>query len=141
MIAIERGKAGDKARFAAARAPLAKATRLDPEDPRPFILYYESFMNAGEKVPEVAIIGLEQIFPQAASDRDYRLILARQLLIDGQGANARDVLAPVAYRFHGDQRDNKLRPVIDLIKANKVPEARALLEEIFKKNEEEAKKS
>jgi tetratricopeptide (TPR) repeat protein len=140
MIAIERGKAGDKARFAAARPPLAKATRLDPDDPRAFILYYESFMNAGEKVPEVAIIGLEQVYANAGSDRTYRVTLARQLLIDNQGANARDVLAPIAFSFHGDQKNNKLRPVIELIDANKVPEARAKLEEIFKKEEEDAKK-
>jgi tetratricopeptide (TPR) repeat protein len=140
MIGIARGKAGDKARFAAARAPLAKATRIDPEDPRPFIHYYESFSKAGDAVPEAAVIGLEQVFRQAAFDRDYRLILARQLLIENNGQDARNVLAPIAYRFHGDQKDNKLRPVIDLIQADKVPEARAKLEEIFKKAEEDEKK-
>jgi tetratricopeptide (TPR) repeat protein len=140
MTAIKRGEAGDKARFAAARAPLAKATRLDPQDPRAFILYYESFSKAGEAVPEPAIIGLEQVFAQAASDPDYRLTVARQLLIDGQGADAREVLAPIAFRFHGNQKTNKLRSVIDLIEAKKVPEARAKLEEILKKAEEDAKK-
>lgn len=140
MIAIEQGKEGDKARFAAARAPLAKATRLDPQDPRPFILYYESFSRAGDKVPEAAIVGLEQIFAQAAFDPSYRLILARQLLSEGKGKLARDVLAPVTYQFHGDQKENKLRAVVDLIQADKVPEARAKLEEILKKAEEDAKK-
>lgn len=140
MIAIEQGKEGDKARFAAARVSLAKATRLDPQDPRPFILYYESFSKAGETVPEAAIVGLEQVFSQAAFDPNYRLTLARQLLIEGKGKLARDVLGPVTYQFHGDQKENKLRAVVDLIQANKVPEARAKLEEILKKAEEDAKK-
>lgn len=140
MIAIERGKAGDKARFAAARPPLAKATRLDPEDPRPFILYYQSFNKAGEKVPDAAVAGLEQVFTQAGSDDQYRLLLARQLLIENEGEAAHAVLAPIAYSFHGNQKDNKVRPVIDLIKEGKVPEARAKLEEMFKKAEEDEKK-
>ncbi len=140
MIAIEEGKAGDKTRFAAARPPLVKATRLDPEDPRPFIHYYESFRRSGEKVPESAIVGLEQIFSQAAFDSSYRLTLARQLLIEGKGKLAGDVLGPVTYNFHGDQKENKLRPVMDLIRANKVPEARAKLDEVIKKAEDEAKK-
>jgi tetratricopeptide (TPR) repeat protein len=140
MIAIQRGKAGDKARFAAARAPLAKATRIDSQDPRPYILYYESFRRAGEKVPESAVAGLEQIFKEAAFDSDYRLLLARQLLIEGEGAAAQDVLGPITYGFHGDQKHNKLRPVVDLIKAGKVPEARAKLDELFKEAEEEEKK-
>ncbi|HEV2078353.1 MAG TPA: hypothetical protein VGR19_00430 [Allosphingosinicella sp.] len=140
MTAIERGKAGDKARFAAARAPLAKATRLDQQDPRPYILYYESFRRAGEPAPEAAVIGLEQIFREAAFDSDYRLILARQLLIEGKGADARTVLGPIAYRHHGEEGDNKLRTVITLIEANKTAEARAKLEEIFRKAEEDEKK-
>lgn len=140
MISLERAKAGDKTRFAAARAPLAKATRLDPQDPRPFILYYESYNKAGEKVPELAVTGLEQVFPQAAFDDGYRQIVARQLLIDGNGADARTVLAPIAYNFHGNQKNNKVRPILDLIAAGKLPEARAKLDEIFRKAEEETKK-
>jgi tetratricopeptide (TPR) repeat protein len=140
MIGIERGKAGDKPRFAAARAPLAKATRVDAQDPRAFILYYETFRNAGEPAPEAAAAGLEQVFPEAASDSEYRVILARQLLIDGKGNDARAVLAPIVYQFHGDQKDNKLRAVMDLIRANKVPEARAKLDEIINKAEADAKK-
>lgn len=139
-IALERAKAGDKTRFAAARTPLAKATRLDPDDPRAFILYYESYNKAGVKAPELAVRGLEQVFPQAAFDRGYRLMVARQLLIDGNGPDAQSVLAPIAYNFHGNQKNNKVRPIIDLIKAGKVPEARTKMEEIFKKADEDAKK-
>ena len=140
MIAIEEGKEGNKSRFADARAPLAKATRIDPQDPRPYIHYYESFRRAGEPIPETALIGLEQIFSVAASDADYRLTLARQLLTEGKGRPARNVLAPIAYRFHGDQKDNKLRPVIDLIQENRLPEALAKVDEMLKKAEEDAKK-
>lgn len=140
MIAIEQGKDGDKARFAAARAPLLKATNLDPQDPRPLILYYESFRKAGEAAPEDAIVGLEQTFETAAFDAEYRMILARQLLIEGKGPLARNVLAPVAYSFHGDQEKNKLRAVVDLIKENKVPEARAKIDAIFKEAEDKEKK-
>jgi hypothetical protein len=140
MIAMERGKAGDKSGFAAARAPLIKAARLDQQDPRPFILYYETFRRAGEAAPEAAVVGLEQIFAEAAFDPDYRLILARQLLIEGKGADAQIVLAPIVYRFHGNQKDNKLRPIIGLIQTNRLREALAQLDELFKKSDEDEKK-
>ena len=140
MIALEQAEAGDKSRFAAARTALVKATRLDTQDPRAFILYYESFGAAGEPAPANAVAGLEQVFDFAASDRDYRLTLARQLLAEGEGPAAKEVLGPIAYRFHGDQKDNMVRTVIDLIRADKVPEARTKLDEIFKKAEADAKK-
>ena len=141
MIALERGEDGEKAQFAQARAPLARASQIDPDDPRPLILYYLSFSEAGETAPETALIGLDQAFPHAASDSGYRMILARQLLSEGKGTLAKSVLAPIAFRFHGDQKDNKVRAVVALIDANKVSEAHASIAAMMKEAEEKAKKS
>lgn len=138
--AIEQGKQGDKAQFAAARTPLRRAARLDPQDPRPFILYYQSFSKAGETPPADAIAGLESIFELAAADQEYRIMLARQLLIEGNGSEAKNVLAPITYRFHGDQEDNKLRAVVDLIQQGKPAEALARLDQSIKEAEDEANK-
>lgn len=138
-VAIARGEGGDKAAFAAARPILIKAARADPQDPRPFILYYRSFMKAGETPPKDAVVGLKQTFPMAAYDSDYRMLLARELLIEGDGPSAKTVLAPIAYGFHADEDDSNLRPVIDLIEANKLSDARAKIEEIFRKAEEKKK--
>lgn len=139
-IAIAQGKAGDPSRFAAARAPLRKAARADGDDPRAFILYYQSFDRAGERPPEDAIAGLESVFDHAASDSDYRTIVARQLLIEGKGPAAKTILAPITYEFHGNQEENKMRAVVDLIDAGKPAEALAKLDADLKEAEEEAEK-
>jgi tetratricopeptide (TPR) repeat protein len=140
-IAIGQGENGDKAGFAAARPILIKATRLDPQDPRPYILYYRSFTKAGEAPPKDAVAGLKQTFGTAASDRDYRMLLARELLIEGDGPSARIVLLPIAYSFHGaGDEKTTLRPVIDLIEARKLSEARAKIDEIFSEAEKEKNK-
>ena len=68
------------------------------------------------------------------------MILARQLLSEGKGSLAKSILAPLAFSFHGDQKDNKVRPVIDLIDANKVQEAHAKIADVIKEAEEKAKK-
>jgi hypothetical protein len=139
--AIAQGENGDKARFAAARPILIKAARLDSQDPRPFILYYRSFTKAGETPPEDAVVGLKQAFGAAASDQDYRMLLARELLIEGDASSAKVVLLPIAYSFHGnDEQKNKVRPVIGLIDASKLSEARAKIDEIFRDAEKEKNK-
>lgn len=134
-------EAKDMAMYSDARAPLAKATELDPQNPEPLILYYETYRRAGEAPSENAIIALESVFESAAFDAAYRMILARQLLIELKGPLAKTVLAPIAFSFHGDQENNKLGQVIDLIDEQKNEEARDKLIEIMDEAEQKAKES
>src|SRR3546814_4003418 len=79
-----RGKA-DKSAYAKARPYFIKARHLDELDPRPAIGYYLSFREAGEAVPAAAVTALEQVYPEASFDPQYRLLMTRQLLDDGKG--------------------------------------------------------
>jgi len=136
QIFMARGEK-DKAAYAAARPYLVRARRLDPFDPRPAIAYYRSFYDAGETVPEPAIIALEEVFPYAAYDREYRLLLGRQLLDEKKGDIARSVLAPIAFGSHSSGEENLLQAIVALIDANKLDEARVKMAEIFKKAKDE----
>src|SRR3546814_15103601 len=73
-----RGKA-DKSAYAKARPYFIKARHLDELDPRPAIGYYLSFREAGEAVPAAAVTALEQVYPEASFDPQYRLPMTRQL--------------------------------------------------------------
>jgi tetratricopeptide (TPR) repeat protein len=132
MVAMGRGEK-DKAAYAAARPHLVKARRLDPKDPRPAIAYYQSFYDAGEAVPEPAIIALEEVFPHASYDPTYRLLLGRQLIDEKKGDLARSVLAPIAFGSHSSDEENPLQAVIAAIDAKNMDEARVKMAAIFRK--------
>lgn len=135
QIFLARGEK-DKAAFAKARPYFARARQLDPLDPRPAIGYYLSFYDAGEPIPEPALIALEEVFPYASYDNDYRLLLGRQLLDEQRGDVARMVLGPIAFGSHASDEENPLQTVVTLIDEKKLDEARAKMAEIFKKRED-----
>ncbi|MDO9369978.1 MAG: hypothetical protein Q7T68_15535 [Sphingopyxis sp.] len=123
----------DKTAYAKARPHFVRARRLDPLDPRPAIGYYLSFYEAGDAVPEPAVIALEEVFPYASYDHEYRLLLGRQLLDEKRGDVARTVLAPIAFGSHSGDEENPLQAVVALIDGNKLDEARTKMADIFKK--------
>lgn len=129
----------DKALYAQARPWLVKAHKLDQKDPRPMIGYYMSYREAGEPIPEDALVILESAWDYAKYDALYRLILARQLLDENKGDLARSVLSPIAFAAHGTEKENKIRATVDLIDESKIDEARAKLAEIFKEAEDRQK--
>lgn len=135
QIFLARGEK-DKAAFAKARPYFARARQLDTLDPRPAIGYYLSFYQAGDPIPEPALIALEEVFPHASYDNDYRLLLGRQLLDEKKGDVARMVLGPIAFGSHASDEENPLQAIVALIDENKLDEARAKMAEIFKKRED-----
>ena len=138
-VFMGRGKA-DKSAYAKARPYFIKARHLDELDPRPAIGYYLSFREAGEAVPAAAVTALEQVYPEASFDPQYRLLMTRQLLDDGKGHLARTVIAPIAFQGHEGKEENLLLAVVKAIDDGKLDEARAKMAEIFKKMEEEGEK-
>jgi hypothetical protein len=105
----------DPARARAARAFAVRASELDRSDPRPKIAYYYSYVKAGQDAPEVAIIALEEAFAGAGSDSSYRVLLARQLLLESRLGDAKKVLLPIAFRGHnqGESQRRGDEPSID----------------------------
>ncbi|MBL0915813.1 MAG: hypothetical protein IBJ13_09950 [Sphingopyxis sp.] len=132
QIFLARGET-DKSAFAKARPYFARARKLDMLDPRPAIGYYLSYYDAGEPIPEPALIALEEVFPYASYDDEYRLLLGRQLIDEKKGDLARMVLGPIAFGSHASDEENPLQAIVTLIDEKKLDEARAKMAEIFKK--------
>lgn len=106
----------DPAKAPQAREFAAKAAALDRDDPRGLIAYYYSYMRVGAEAPEPAVIALEDAFDTAGSDPGYRVMLARQLLVENRLDTAKSVLLPIAFRGHNQEDERKRgddKPSID----------------------------
>lgn len=105
------------AAWKAARAAYAAANRSDPDDPRPLRGYYESFRQAGITPPKLAIEGLLRAQMLAPQDDDLRMRAADQYVRDGKLAEARALLAPVAYDPHASEASKAALTMIEEIDA------------------------
>ena len=102
-----------------ARKYAAEAASRDRDDPRPLMMYYYTYFKAGQEVPETAIIALEQAFDLAGSDTGFRLLLARQLVMENRMQSARAVLLPIAFQGHKTaEPDDEEDPTLSRILAN-----------------------
>lgn len=139
QVLLKRGKK-DKQFLPQARTFATRANRIDPIDPAPLVANYLSYYDAGEAVPERAIIGLETAYDRARQDVGLRLVLGRQLLAEKKGKLARDILLPLGLNPHESKDKKTMREVIELIDASKVDEAYIKLATEMKKWEDKAEK-
>jgi hypothetical protein len=132
----------DPARARAAREFAVRASELDRADPRPKLAYYYSYVRAGQEAPEVAIIALEEAFATAGSDAGYRILLARQLLIEDRLGDAKTVLLPIAFRGHnqgedgGGDDDPSTDKLMRLVNAADRDGALAMIDKLLAENED-----
>ena len=136
-IALADGKADpDKIRMA--REYLLKANRIDPNRPDILTEYFNTFVYAGEAIPEAAKIGLEHAFGIAPYDTAVRRSLAYLLLTEQRNREAEIILGPVINLPHASGEEiDELR---DMVKQAKNGDAAPLLEELrpsLEKDEEE----
>ncbi len=116
-IGVQRAmKAEDVGDWDAARGWLLKANRVDPNNPLPFVLFYDSFLAAGEVPPEGAVGGLYRAVVLMPQDITLRARAAVELIRSGDRPKARSVLAPAAFSPHAPQ-DNPMRKLIEKIDA------------------------
>lgn len=96
-------KANDKSKetLSAIRKTIVAGNKLATEDPRLLILYYRSFVDFGLAPSETAKQGLAHAFTLAPQDDQLRFNTARMFLREGNKAEARAMLAPLAYSPHG----------------------------------------
>ena len=106
-----------KGEWAAARNWLITANKADSEDPEPLMLFYESYIRAGEKPNANAIAALHYASKLAPQDTGLRLNSAMQYLRDKQPKEARAALAPLAYNPHGEKLAEMVRGAIARIDA------------------------
>ncbi len=126
----------------------AQAAAIDRSDPRPAVSYYYGHFAAKAEMPESAIIALEEQYGSAGSDPIYRVMLARQLVLENRLDSARVVLQPIAFRghnqgdpFEGDEDDGENQPSLDKIMAyinsGNRDDALAMLDDILTPDEED----
>ena len=101
MGAAAAARKTDVATWKEVRKWFLAANKIEPNDPEPLMLFYESFLAAGMRPTANAALGLEQALEFAPQDTNLRMMMAQQHLLDGKGAEARAALAPVAFAPHG----------------------------------------
>lgn len=139
LIEMKRAKK-EPWRYAMARTWFVKANKLQPNNPEPLINNYLTFAKAGgQKIPEMAIIGLERAFDLAPFDRDVRFLLARQLLGEGRGKGARSILFPVAFSAHDGKTKEAAEKIIASIDRSDLKAATTLADKHIERGDEEEK--
>lgn len=88
-----------------ARGLAAKANHLDNFAALPLLAYYETFHEAGEEAPEIAVEGLEQAVSTEPRDTHARELLVDELSSDHKWADAIYWLGPLA----NDPHDSPVR--------------------------------
>jgi tetratricopeptide (TPR) repeat protein len=101
MGAAHKAGSSDPAAWAGVRGWFSKANHLDPENPYPMVLYYDSFGMAGQPATANAEAGLLYAQVLAPFDLGLTLNAARVLLQQGKADDARKLLEKVAYNPHG----------------------------------------
>ena len=137
QILLKRGKK-DKKYLPLARSFAVKANRADPVDPAPLLANYLSYFDAGQAVPEPAILGLETAYDRGRQDTSLRVALGRQLLAEKKGKLARDILLPLGLNPHESKERKEMREIITLIEASKLDEAYSKFAALIKKWEDKA---
>jgi len=130
QVAVSRAniaKSKDGAVWSAARAWYLKANRIDPNQVMPLYLYYSSFVAAKDKPPVSAVNALRRAMVLAPESTGIALALGREMLLDGDAPFARKLFEPIAFAPHGMREKNVPLAVIKLIDAGKIDEAKALL--------------
>lgn len=115
MARATKTKSTDAAAWKEIRRWYSAANRIDPDDPRPLMLFYMSFDAASTTPTANAIKGLEYAFGLAPQDQNLRMLVARQLISDHKAADAINTLRPIAYNPHGGGLAKLVGEVITLL--------------------------
>jgi tetratricopeptide (TPR) repeat protein len=112
------------------RSWFAKANHVDTENAEPLMLYYRSFVAAGQSPTPSAVKGLMYALVLAPQDQRLRWMAVRQLLVDGKLAEARRTMAPIAYDPHGGIARAKARDVLSAIEGDGPMKAVAMIDAV-----------
>jgi hypothetical protein len=114
-VAVRRALAAkDNAAVAQARSWFRRAARGHQESALPFMLYYDSFTAIGQTPPADAVAGIYQAVALVPQDSSLRVRAALELLRAGQVADARAIIAPVAFEAEGSGENSALKLVREM---------------------------
>ncbi|PTS81133.1 hypothetical protein DBR17_10025 [Sphingomonas sp. HMWF008] len=100
--AAQIAKKTDAATWNAVRQWFLAANKVDTEDPLPLTLFYESFGDAGQVPTKNADAALLYAYALAPYDLGLRMQASRIYLQQGNAAEARRAIVPLAYSAHGN---------------------------------------
>lgn len=103
----------DRVWLGSARTHFTAASRVTPDDPRALAGIYMTYRLGDETPPESALIALETAYDAAPFDNDIRRALGHLLLLEKRDADAKVVIAPLAYRPHAGAKTRKLRALLE----------------------------
>ena len=104
------------------RALIRRAIRTDPNNALALVLYYDSFVAAGERVPDDAMRGLLRAIVLVPQDSSSRIRLGYAQLRAGDAAGARHSLLTVGYNSHLPPT-NPARRIVERIAAGDTAQA------------------
>jgi hypothetical protein len=84
----------------AIRGWFLRANKIDHEAAEPLMMFYKTYLYAGERPTKNAVDGLLYALALAPQDSSLRLMAVRQLLLDGNVGKAKEAFAPFAYSPH-----------------------------------------
>lgn len=113
--------------FAMARQLAQKANALDPEDPEPLVLFYETSVRDSGRPSANAIAAMHQAARLAPHDINLRVRSAWQHLTDNKLAEARALLVPMAFDPHDVRNAKSARAAIEKIDAGDAKAAQRAL--------------
>ncbi|WP_315762262.1 hypothetical protein [Sphingomonas sp. Y38-1Y] len=122
----------------AIRAPLFKANRLDPDDPLPMMMLYQTYVETGRDVPpdaSKAILYAQKLAPEVG---ELRMLAAAEYLGADNVDAARTLIAPLAYNAHGGGGE-QMRAFMAALDAKDAARARKLLVDGPRKDAENKK--
>lgn len=119
MKAVQSKNADD---WKTARKWFLQANKQEPDNPLPFVLYYDSFGAEGKTAPESAVDGLLRALVLVPQDVSVRARTAVALVNVGDLKTARSVLAATAGNAHL-RVDNPYRKLLDAIDDTQSKEA------------------
>ncbi len=88
------------AKIASARALIVAANRIDADDPKTLVAFYEAYRVSGERPPQVALDALRQAVGTMPQAYRPRMLLATALANQGKYDEAIFYLGPIAYDPH-----------------------------------------
>jgi hypothetical protein len=122
--------AKDAAQWKSARSLFLKANRVDPEYALPFVLYYDSFLAAGQKPNEGAISGLLRSVVLVPQDLSLYIRIALLRLSENDQVGARKIFAQIAANPHsGLLGETALKIVTKLDEKANIADVMALVKE------------
>jgi len=95
--------ARSEALFEQARETFIAANKIDSEDPEPLMEFYETFPRQGKRPNANAIAALHYASSLAPQDLGLRMNSALIYLREGNLAEARSAIIPIAYDPHGEE--------------------------------------